>query len=331
MERGAAGPGLSGAAAAGGDAGLAGRNPPPASWNYDNVGPGGTVGNLKTPRQPYPLIIGGAPGGAMVGGVFTTEIPYSRDGSLYNNSAGAFAKDSSGFTFWGQRNKDAWDAVRFTGEAGSEFRLAHSWISGARDDAIENDRLRSLVIENCLIEDVFVGISIDPGAGYSGADQGAAATVEIRNTLMEISRKLSGDVPNGSPGWLKSHVASPGVKFDGAVLKFSAMTRAMERRLPRMLGPKADKFRGATDSYILWTGEGDFPATFPASIEWLESNGFKVLTGAEAQQHWDAARAAWIDAHPFVPRAAGDPAVPEPAAVGLLGTFGLLWPRSLNR
>ena len=140
------------------------------------------VGQL--PTNPYPVVLRNCPGVRFVGGRFDGEVPMTSGWrETYCNSAALLLRDGSSTPLVEEiRVRRAWDGVRFA-EGCDDFTLRSSWLSDIRDDAVENDHLKSGTIEDCLFDGCFSGISIDPG-GRSGT--GADRSLAVHRCLIRM-------------------------------------------------------------------------------------------------------------------------------------------------
>ena len=93
-------------------------------------------------------------------------------------------QSTEGFTLDGIRIDNVWDGIRPRGNADG-FRITNVWVSGARDDCIENDHRQTGVIEDSLFDRCHMGISVRPGK--SGKEKARAQEQGPKGPLPRIS------------------------------------------------------------------------------------------------------------------------------------------------
>ena len=114
--------------------------------------------------NPYPFRVDRSPGAIIMGGTINGEIDQTSDWRTvydHGNSAGVRIEDSPNATIEDWRISNTWDAIRVSWNS-QNFLIQDVWVTNARDDAIENDRLLSGTIRDSLFDGVFAGLSIDP-------------------------------------------------------------------------------------------------------------------------------------------------------------------------
>ncbi len=262
------------------------RNPRPNAIIGCDIG--------RRPVNPYPVVIRNCPGVRFVGGRIDGEVPLKADwGHAYCNSAGLLVRDgTTRATIEGVRARRCWDGIRFADRANG-FCLKGSWLSEIRDDAVENDYLVSGVIEDCLFDGCFSGISLDPG---SRDRDGSEEIVTIDRSLIRMHPYLAkGEITHQAP--VKASDVSPKLRITGSVFALSSTNmrgfRRLERTWQRMIESRGNA--------LLWLPDDPIPAALP-----LPPAGFDLLTGTDARKYWEKARRRWITAHPEVPRFSDD-------------------------
>ena len=116
----------------------------------------------------YPLVIEQQDRTAVVGGLFLSRVPQMSEWrATYCNSAAITFQGAPHGIIDGVRITGAWDAIRI-GRDSPDLLVVNSWISNARDDAIENDFLQPATIRDTLIDGAFQGISVKPPKRSSG-------------------------------------------------------------------------------------------------------------------------------------------------------------------
>ena len=185
---------------------------------------------------------------------------------------------------------------------GGNWTIKDSWISRIFDDCVENDHLRSGKIVDSLVEDCFMGLSIDPGRNYGGQNQ-EREIVTLNGVLMSLRKAdMTGRPTYNSYGiWFKTHSAWPSLKIYNSLLAFEGF--------PSLSGPVArlqrawDRTVDCKDNVIAWLSDASFPANFPTPPSCLP----KFVQGREARHLWGMARENWINCHPNLARLANDP------------------------
>ncbi|MBD9373695.1 hypothetical protein IB238_13790 [Rhizobium sp. ARZ01] len=272
------------------------RNASFIAANSRNPRPNAILGcNIGTqPVNPYPLVIRNSPEVRLVGGRINGEVPLEADWRYtYCNSAALLVRDGTAkATIEGVRARRCWDGIRFA-DGANGFRVKGCWLSEIRDDAVENDYLLSGVIEDCLFDGCFSGISLDPG---SRDRNGSEELVAIDRLLIRMRTYLAkGETTHQAP--VKTADVSPKLKITGSVFALSSAdmrgSRRLERTWQRMLESR--------DNKLLWLPDEPIPATLP-----LPPAGFDLLRGNDAREYWQNARRSWISAHPEVPRFSDD-------------------------
>lgn len=242
------------------------------------------------PVNPYPVTIRNCPGVRFIGGRFDGEVPLTADWQYtYCNSAALLVRDgTTGATIEAVRARRCWDGIRFAKRANG-FHLKGCWLSEIRDDAVENDYLVSGVVEDCLFDGCFAGISLDPA---SHDRDGRNETVTINRSLIRMHAYLArGEITHQAP--IKAADVSPKLRITGSVFALTAANMRGFRRLARTW----QRMIESRDNALLWLPDEPIPSTLP-----LPPEGFVLLTGADAREYWDKARRRWITSHPDVPR-----------------------------
>ncbi|WVT75567.1 hypothetical protein QM996_25205 (plasmid) [Sinorhizobium chiapasense] len=246
------------------------------------------------PVNPYPIVLRNCPGVHFVGGRINGEVPLQSDWAhTYCNSAGLLIRDGTTRpTIEGVRARRCWDGIRFTDQA-SGFYLKSCWLSEIRDDAVEDDYLLGGVIEDCLFDGCFSGVSLDPA---SNDRDGHEEVVTIDRSLIRMQAYLAkGDVTHQAP--VKASEVSPKLKITNSVFAFSSPKMRGFRRLERTW-QRVFESHGNT---LLWLPDDPIPPELP-----LPPDGFDLLSGNDARDYWNKARRQWISAHPDIARFSDD-------------------------
>ncbi|MDX8455568.1 hypothetical protein RFM98_22810 [Mesorhizobium sp. VK9D] len=260
--------------------------------NSRNSNPDATTGcdEGELAINRYPVVVENCPGVRFVGGRFDGKVPLTSDWQdTYCNSAALLVRNgTTGATIESVRVRRCWDAIRI-GEGAGGFRLKGCWLSETRDDAMENDYLLGGIVEDCLFDECFSGISVDPA---KNARDGTGQVVRIDGSLIHMhGYPAKGEVTHEAP--IKATEKSPMLRITGSV--FALATANM--RGFRRLGRTWHKMIESRDNVLLWLPGESIPFDLPPP-----PSGFRVLTGASAREYWDKARLKWIAAHRDVAR-----------------------------
>ena len=166
------------------------------------------------------------------------------------------------------------------------IRAAH--LSDIHDDCIENDDMHELTVEDSLLDGCYVGFS---ARAVTGTDPGGSDRVwTIRESLVRLEPQPTvyrGPVP-GHGGFFKwdGDGRSPQVAVHDTVFRADQLPNHGTLGLPDTL-----TLAECSNNVMVWLGEGPFPEPLP--------DCFRITTDAS---EWDAAKAAWLDRHPDLPR-----------------------------
>lgn len=261
--------------------------------NSRNTDPGAMMGcdEGTLPVNRYPVVIRNCPGVHFIGGRFDGQVPLTTDWrDTYCNSAALLVRDgTANATIEGVRVRRCWDAIRFAEQADG-FRLKGCWFSEVRDDAVENDYLLSGIVEDCLFDGCFSGISVDPASNDDR--DGTGQTVLIDRTLIRMHAFLSkGEITHQAP--IKAVDRSPRLRITGSVFALASANMRGFRRLERTWRLAIE----SRDNVLLWLPDEPIPSALP-----MPPSGFRVLTGANAREYWNKAHIQWVAAHQNVAR-----------------------------
>lgn len=182
------------------------------------------------------------------------------------------------------------------------FVMRNCYVTGIRDDCIENDEFLPGTIEDCLFDGAFTFYSEQNETTNGvrtlelptiGANE--SPDVLITRTLVRLDVTSGGEPGPGT--WFKLH----GYKAPNHRIVLTNCTFAASRE-PRagwkqLNFPKTAEFRGT--NYLLWLGEtGTFGGKVP--------NGITLVEGDVARAKWHALRNSWLIAHGYESRAADD-------------------------
>jgi len=154
-----------------------------ATWIHDNNDGDGS-------SNAYPFQVYDAPGVILDGGTINGNIDLTKEWRTvynYGNSAAIRTEDTPNVVIRDWRITDTWDAIRVSWNS-PNFLIEDVWVTNARDDAVENDRLQSGTIRDSLFDGVFGGLSIDPSS--SSPVDGHNNTVTLDGVLMRMKSFL---------------------------------------------------------------------------------------------------------------------------------------------
>jgi Ca2+-binding RTX toxin-like protein len=251
--------------------------------NWTGDGGGSNAYPFQVVQTANALIIGGS----IIGQVDQTadwRTVYS-----HGNSAGVRIEDAPNAIIRDWRITNTWDAVRVSWNS-QNFLIDSVWVTNARDDAVENDRLLSGTIKDSLFDGVFGGMSIDPSS--SSPVDGHNETVTMNGVLMRLQLSLyEGEMTHAS--FIKTDSATPGtvtphLRFINNVIAIEDVTHHSYRSLLDAWAHTVE----SSGNYYLNLSDTPLPADYP-----MPPAGWTVLQGQAARDYWQAARTDWIDRH----------------------------------
>lgn len=246
--------------------------------------------------NPYPIRIENDDRVELRGGLVQGRVPQDADWTTsYCNSAAVIFKQAPHSVLDGIRIAGAWDAIRASrGSAGLTIR--NVWLSDVRDDAFENDYLLPARLENSLIDGTLVGVSVKPGSKTHPRRAGdiviTGSLIRLKEYLYRAQRKF------GSPLKISEHSGPIRIHNSVIAVDYAGGTTWNEYWRRTWSALSSD----SSGNSLLWLSDRPIPASLP-----LPPRGFKVLRGAAAREAWVRARTNWINCHPQLRRAAGDP------------------------
>ena len=256
-----------------------------ATWIQDNNSRDGS-------SNPYPFAVYGAPGVVLDGGTIKGNIDLSTEWRTvydYGNSAAIRTEDTPNVVIRDWRITDTWDAVRVSWNS-PNFLIEDIWVTNARDDAVENDRLQTGTIRDSLFDGVFGGISIDPSSA-SPVD-GHDNTVTLDGVLMRMKSFLyEGEMTHSS--MIKTDSATngevtPNLRFINNVFAIEDVTHHSYRSM-------FDAWANTVESrgnVFLNLSNTPLPSDYPKPPA-----GWTILEGQPARDYWESAKATWIKNH----------------------------------
>jgi hypothetical protein len=260
---------------------------PTAAMNCDR----GTV-----PVNRYPLVIEQVGRAAIVGGLFLSRVPQASEWqATYCNSAAITFQNSGDGIIDGVRIGGAWDAIR-VGRASPGLVITNSWISQARDDAVENDFLQPLTLRDTLIDGAFQGISVKPRKGNDLPDA-SGQLVNLSAVMLRLTEYRYKDGRRFG-ALLKSDLRAPRVRMVNSVV---AVDYQGGQSYPQFWQTGWAKLTDPSNNLFLWLSDA------PAPDFVRPPGGFRMLRGQAARDAWTRARTNWIDCHPKLARLPSDP------------------------
>jgi hypothetical protein len=241
----------------------------------------------------WPVNVRNSPGVIIDGGTIQGEINMTGDWRTvydYGNSAGVTVQYSPGVIVRDWRMTNVFDGVNISWES-SNFLVEDVWITGARDDAIQNDKVNSGTIRDSLFDGVFAGISLDPSS--SSPVDGRNNVVTIDGVLMRLNlQNYEGEMTHAS--WIKTDSATLGAVTPH--LRVFNTVVAIEDPTHHSFRSTADAWKYQIDganNFYLNLSDTPLPSDYPMP----PSGSWTVLQGQAARDYWDQAKAEWITNH----------------------------------
>lgn len=182
------------------------------------------------------------------------------------------------------------------------FVMRNCYVTGVRDDCIENDEFLPGTIEDCLFDGAFTFYS-EQNETTNGVRTEELLTIGpdespdilITRTLVRLDVTSGGETGPGT--WFKTHgYKSPNHRIVLTDCVFAASVKP-RTGWKKVNFPKTAEYRGT--NYLLWLGEvGAFDGKVPEGIKFLE--------GDAARAKWHDSRNRWLVAHGYDERAADD-------------------------
>jgi Ca2+-binding RTX toxin-like protein len=243
-------------------------------------------------NNPYPFQVVKVSKAVILGGTILGQIDQTADWRTvydHGNSTAIRIEDAPNAIIRDWRISNTWDAIRVSWNS-QNFLIEDVWVTNARDDAVENDRLQTGAIKDSLFDGVFGGISVDPSS--SSPVDGHNETVTLDGVLMRLQPSLyEGELTHSA--FIKTDSATPGTVTPN--LRFINNVIAIEDPTHNSYRSLLDAWSNTVESrgnYYLNLSNTPLPANYP-----LPPAGWTVLQGQAARDYWNAARAEWIDRH----------------------------------
>jgi hypothetical protein len=182
------------------------------------------------------------------------------------------------------------------------FVMRNCYVTGVRDDCIENDEFLPGTIEDCLFDGTFTFYS-EQNEKINGVRTLELPTigpdespdVYITRTLVRLDITSGGEQGPGT--WFKLHgYKAPNHRIVLTDCAFAA-NREPRGGWKQLNFPKTAEFRGK--NYLLWLGEA---GTFGGKVP----DGITLVEGDAALAKWHDLRNRWLIDHGYEPRAEGD-------------------------
>jgi predicted acyltransferase (DUF342 family) len=257
------------------------------------------------PVNYYPISLRGAQN-TIVRPLVLGEVPQSALWHLtYVNSTAIFlGAEAINSKVYGARINNSWDAIRLKAD---NFVISDVYVTGGRDDCIENDFNKSGQIIDSLFDGCNFGLSMRQSSATTNAE--LTETVLIDGLLMRMTehRELQDERDSDSEVFnvlrypFKVGANSAGVEIYNTVFAFDGAEFHPHggNQLKTVLVPNPalgiDKLKGCGNNKILWMDSDELPAEL---TEFTIPSCFEVITGVEARNVWESARCEWLDAHP---------------------------------
>jgi len=265
------------------------RNPEPTADQDCNHG--------ILPVNRYPLLIEQQDRTAIVGGLFLSRVPQSSEWRVtYCNSSVITFEGVPNGVVDGVRITGAWDAIRI-GRGSPGLLIDNSWISNARDDAVENDFLQTGTVRDTLIDGAFQGISVKPRKD-SDAGDASNQTVTLSGVLLRL-QQYSYKEGRRFGALTKSDQRAPRFRVLNSVV---AVDYADGQSYPQFWATSWSKLTGSSNNLFLWLSDAPIPDFVP-----LPPSNFRLLRGQAARDAWNRAKRNWINCHPKLARLPSDP------------------------
>ncbi|MGZ6004962.1 MAG: hypothetical protein ACXWLH_02320 [Candidatus Saccharimonadales bacterium] len=290
------------------------------STKYTNASPAnGTTFNLSGwlstavtgPGHGQGFDVGGtvAPNAVCVkGGVMKGQIDLSLDWRYVHDSIGGFGYRTFGTgleSVDGARIynvEDGWkprecptsaDQCSTFANGNAHMFMTNTYMSGMRDDAIEDDDFLPGTIQNSLFDGMYTFLS-EQLQGTSGEGVGPSEDQYIRLTNVLV-RMYNTDPPTGGSyvwfKWLGSTSHHKLIITDSVFAFTSAPNTNPGSGWSSAKIPTGTQWLGT--NYILWLGSGTYGGPKPAGVTYLE--------GQPAIDKWGAVRNAWLTSHGYDP------------------------------
>lgn len=268
-----------------------------SGWYSDAVGNGTSTAFSVGDGEPAPQDV------CVFGGVINGHIPLSWSWEEAHDFGGAGDKTYTGRLAYvdGARIhnvEDGWKP-RELPEFGNTgvMQMRNTYMTGVRDDAIENDNFMPGFIEDSLFDGVYTFLSEQNQSGGEPFTIGPEEDLYIRITRVYVRLyPTNSDIGGRFGRWFKWQPR--GTTNHLLVITDSVFaTHGPRGNWDGLNFPEETTFIGT--NYILWLGEpGEYKAPIPPDIIFLE--------GQTAFDKWNEVRNNWLTAHGYDPRLLDD-------------------------
>ena len=256
------------------------------------------------PINRYPVDIEDSPGVAFFGGLIIGDISQTADWNVvYCNSAAVTVRGGSKPSIRDVRIIRPWDGVRVSeNETGvsDNFLIERIWISEGRDDCMENDKMLSGDVRDMLCES-FAGISMADNELTESAKTEATFDGILIRTLPYLyeGRTTSAGAFKHSEFHMKKRVYNSVLAMEAA----HSCDPASEDCYAGTPSRQWDNITDCRNNLFIWISDEPIPEEVGTPPDC-----FRVVTGAkDGAALWERIKRNWIDCHPDIRRASGDP------------------------
>lgn len=246
----------------------------------------------------------------VIGGVVNGHIPLTSGWAATHDYGGfGYRTTTSGLAMvdgarvhnvedgWKPRESAATRDVSSTYPNVGTMSMRDVYMTGIRDDAIENDEFMPGDIQDSLFDGVWCFLSEQNQTGGSPATIGSSEDRTIRITRDYVRLSVTNGGETGAGHWFKWQ--GRGSQNHTLVITDSVFAVDSQPRLgwSSLSIPAGTVWRGT--NFILWLGA-------PGGYGGPRPSGTTFLEGQAAQDKWSQVRNSWLSAHGYAPRPAGD-------------------------
>ena len=274
-----------------------------SGWYSDSVGQSANHAFMAGDRNaPTDLCV--------LGGVVNGHIPLSLDWAATHNYGGfGYRTTSSGLAMvdgarvhnvedgWKPRESATTTDVSATYPNVGTMLMRDVYMTGIRDDAIEDDEFMPGDIRDSLFDGIWCFLSEQNQTGGSPTTIGAGEDTHIRITRDLVRLSVTNGGETGAGHWFKWQ--GRGSQNHTLVITDSVFAVDSQPRLgwSSLSIPAGTVWQGS--NFILWLGApGGYGGPKPPGVTFLEGQG--------AKDKWNQVRNAWLTAHGYPPRPPGD-------------------------
>ena len=183
----------------------------------------------------------------------------------------------------------------------SRFVMRNCYVTGIRDDVIENDEFLPGEIDDCLFDGVWTMLSEQNERQNAVRREGVPTVGPDEDPFIRLNRALVRiTVTNANetgPGrWFKLQPYGSTSHRLSITDSVFAIDQAPRNGWRLLNFPKDATYQGT--NYILWLGTGPYQAEIPPGVKFLE--------GQAAKDKWHQVRNGWLVRHGYEPRSPND-------------------------